>query len=237
MRRAVALVTACIAAQSPAALADDAGAPPDEQEAIRHLNLGIAAYKRGHDDEALAELAETERLAPDRVNTHRWFAIVLARRGDCAAALRHVDAFMAQASESDRRLPEILELRERCVGAGTLVVRSTPAGASISLDGGQLPGATTPYRALGVRGGSHVVSVDLRGYQPAARTIAMPAAGELVLDLDLAPTPVRHTRSQRWWWVAGGAVAAVAVAGIVIVATRDGVNTLPPIVCDAGACH
>jgi PEGA domain len=214
-----------------------ASADDHEQEAVRHLNLGIAAYKLGHYDEALRELAETERLAPDRANTHRWFAIVYAKIGDCKSALAHVDGYMAHASETDKRLPEIVELRDRCLGNATLLVRSTPAGANIRLDGGAVVG-TTPYRALGVHGGSHVVGVDLPGYDPVSRPVTMPATGQLVLDIDLVqhapPTPASHSR---WWiWAAGGA-AALAIIGVTYAATRDHGNQLPPIVCDPGACR
>ena len=231
MRALVAIVvTACAVT---AARADDT---PDEQEAVRHLNLGVAAYKAGRFDEALRELAETERLAPDRANTHRWFAVVYARIGDCKSALAHVDGYMARVGEADRRLPEILELRDRCLGAATLFVRSTPDGASVRIDGGPVAG-TTPYRALGVRGGSHVVAVDKPGYMSLSRSIMMPATGQLVLDLQLeAPAPAAHHRMRVWWYA--GAAAVVTVAAVALVVTRDhGDNELPPIVCDAGSCR
>jgi hypothetical protein len=228
MRALVAIVTACVAALG-TARADD-----HEQEAIRHLNLGIAAYKRGHYDEALRELTETDRLAPDRANTHRWFAFVLEKLGDCKGALAHVDGYMARASEEDRRLPEILELRDRCLGAATLLVRSTPAGASVRVDGALVAG-TTPYRALGVRGGSHVVAIEKPGYVRVSRAITMPATGQLVLDLELAPA--RPAARSRWWLWAAGAAAVATIAGITYAATRDaGDHQLPPIVCDAGGC-
>ena len=232
MRALVAIVvTACAVT---AARADDT---PEEQEAVRHLNLGVAAYKAGRFDEALRELAETERLAPDRANTHRWFAVVYARIGDCKSALAHVDGYMARVGEADRRLPEILELRDRCLGAATLFVRTTPDGASVRIDGGPVAG-TTPYRALGVRGGSHVVAVDKPGYMSLSRSIMMPATGQLVLDLQLeAPAPPGHRRT-RVWWYAAGAAAVVTVAAVALVVTRDhGDNELPPIVCDTGACR
>jgi len=227
-----ALVVALLAtAGSNLASADD-----QEQEAVRHLNLGIAAYKLGHYDEALRELGETDRLAPDRANTHRWFAIVYAKIGDCKSALAHVDGYMAHVSDTDKRLPEIVELRDRCLGTATLLVRSTPPGANLRLDGGAVLG-TTPYRALGVHGGSHVVGVDLPGYDPVSRPVTMPATGQLVLDIDLVahapPPPASHSR----WWIWAGAAAAVAIIGVTYAATRDGGNHLPPIVCDPGGCR
>jgi len=228
-----ALVVAIVAiAGAGVARADDT-----EQEAVRHLNLGIAAYKLGHYDEALRELTETDRLAPDRANTHRWFAIVYAKIGDCKSALEHVDGYMARVTDTDKRLPEIVELRDRCLGTATLLVRSTPAGASIRLDGGPVIGIT-PYRALGVHGGSHVVGVDLTGYDPVSRPVTMPATGQLVLDVELSPhasPPASHSRS--WMWAAGAAAVVVVVVGVTYAATRDRDNHLPPIVCEGGVCR
>jgi PEGA domain-containing protein len=207
---------------------------PSEEEAVRHLNLGIAAYKQGHYDEALRELTETDRLAPDRANTHRWLALVQAKLGDCKAALLHVDAYMARVTGDDKRLPEIVALRDKCLGIATLVVQSTPDGANVHIDGGPIAG-TTPHRAIGLRGGSHVIDVDKSGYFKANRAITMPPTGELVVSLELKPMIVRPERP--WWpWAAAGVAVVAAVGVTALVLTRSHDNSLPPIVCDGGAC-
>jgi len=233
MRALVAVITGCIAILL---VCDTAGADPTEDEAVRHLNLGVAAYKQGRYQEALRELAETDRLAPDRANTHRWFAMVYEKLGDCKSALSHVEGYMARVSDSDKRLPEIVELRDRCLGAATLFIRSAPPGANVRLDGGPVAGVT-PYRALGVRGGAHVVAIDKPGFTPVARSITMPGTGQLVLDIDLSASAARARGRSRWWlWAAGGAAVATIATVTFALSRGGGDNELPPITCGAETC-
>lgn len=68
---------------------------------------------------------------------------------------------------------------------GSLVVRSIPSGADVSVDG-VLQGIT-PVELTGVPEGTHQVEVQLQGYAPFFRTVTVTAAEAAELDAALVP--------------------------------------------------
>jgi uncharacterized repeat protein (TIGR01451 family) len=71
---------------------------------------------------------------------------------------------------------------------GTLVVRSTPSGAAIAIDGIDT-GNVTPSTFNAVGQGSHIVEVSLANYQVANKTIVVPTGGTVTADFTLVPVP------------------------------------------------
>ena len=86
-------------------------------------------------------------------------------------------------SKTARALPAAVCLLVICVscalaapGTGTLTVSSTPAGASLSLDGTQL--GTTPFTGT-VASGDHTLLLTLSGYNDYSATVTVPENGSM----------------------------------------------------------
>jgi hypothetical protein len=71
---------------------------------------------------------------------------------------------------------------------GSISVSSTPAGAEISLDGTDT-GKVTPYTLTSVTAGSHTVSVNLTGYEPASQSVSVSAGSTATASFTLVSIP------------------------------------------------
>jgi len=67
---------------------------------------------------------------------------------------------------------------------GSLTVTSTPAGASITLDG-TATGQVTPYTFNNLNQGEYTVALNLAGYEPASRTVNVVAGSTVTADFTL----------------------------------------------------
>jgi hypothetical protein len=216
-----------------ASSANGVHAEDPERAAQARLDRGVAAYEAHDYPRAAIEFAAAAALVPDRANPHRWLGLTRLQLGDCAGAVPELDAFLTRAAADDPRVAEVVRLREECRRTGMLAVASSPPGAAVRLDGGAVLGLT-PYRGPSTPVGAHLLAVEKDGYQPATRSVIVPAADTLTVDLHLAP---RASSSSRWWvWAALG-VGAVIVTGAALALRHDGTSTLPPVRCDgAGMC-
>jgi hypothetical protein len=110
MRVVAALVTALLVlATSTIAVADP------EQDALAHLDRGLAAFRIADYATARTELGLAIELQPQRANAYRWRALVEERQHDCSNALVDVESFLSRAAAGDDRVAEMTALRERCV--------------------------------------------------------------------------------------------------------------------------
>ena len=224
MRAVVAFALAVLAART---------ARADEPTALAHLERGIAAFEAGALERAHAELARAAALAPHKPNPYRWLALVEVQLGECASATRNIAAFRARVAVDDPRLPELERVRDLCERTGVLRVTSTPAAATLRIDGAAV--GATPYRAAALRAGTYTLVAEKPGFAPATRSVVVTGGAEHEVELRLAPAHAPITR-RRWFWpvVAG---AAAAVAGVVVYAAVTPRTTLlPPIQCDPGGC-
>lgn len=230
MRRTAIAITFALCVASVA----HADPPTTEERALRHLDAGVAAYRAGEFRRAHDELATANRLVPDRANPYRWLALTEIQLGDCASALRNIDGFLSRVGPDDPRVGEMTRWRDLCSRTGELRIASTPAGATLRLDGSIV--GTSPFRSLSMRTGPHELVGEKSGYRPAKRSIVVAAGQALDVHLVLDPAP-RPLASRPWFWpVVGG--AALAIAGVVVyAATRDSDTLLPPVHCDAGGCR
>jgi hypothetical protein len=213
-----------------------AHADPAEDSALAHLDRGVAAYRAGDFALAHTELAAASQLAPDRPNPYRWLALTEVELGDCRSALGDIERFLSRVPAGDPRVAEVVALRGRCVGTGTVSLESTPGGAAIRVDGGpQL--ATTPARGLAMRAGAHRITLDKAGFVPRSEEIFVRATGTTYATFPLTPATPATPRYRRWWlWAAVGAVAITTV-GVTYELTRGADARLPPVTCDPSGCH
>ncbi len=206
----------------------------DQAAALVHLRKGVAAFRAGEFRRAHDELQLAHRLAPDKPNPYRWLALTEVQLGDCPSALANIEQFVSRVPPDDARTAELVRLRDLCQQTAVVDIDSVPAGASLRIDGAHV--GATPYRALSMRAGSHQLAADKRGYTAATRAIDVAAGTHLSVHFELQrrrPRPITH----RWWFWTAVAGAAVAAAGVAIIATRgDGETILPPITCNGGGC-
>ncbi len=227
--RAAAASILVLALAPPAARADAV-----EDAARVHLDRGVAALRAGDYALALRELTAASELVPDKPNPYRWLALTEVQLGDCRRALVHIEGFVSRVPADDARVAELVRLRELCQRTGALRVESSPPAASLRIDGAMV--GATPYRALSLRAGSHVLVAEKAGFASQRREVVVPAGGEL--DVRFALSPARTPLVRRWWvWAAVGGVALTATAALAY-AARDGDPTpLPPIDCDPSGCR
>jgi hypothetical protein len=203
--------------------------PPtqNESEALEKISDGTRLFDDGKLVEARAAFVEARRLAPDKANPWRLLGIVDFRLGQCALAVEELEKFLEMVGPQDRRVTEVVSLRDKCKEdlvpkVGGLVVRSTPSGAAVRLDSERVIGKT-PLTIDALNAGPHLVVVELAGYQRGSRatTIATGATTtvELVLEKNSAPPKPVYKRGWFWGALAG---AVVVVAGVVTVGTVVG---------------
>jgi hypothetical protein len=214
-----------------------------ENRALAHLDRGVAAFRAGDFAEARGELAEAQRLAPDRPNPYRWLAMTEVELGDCRSALASVEGFLSRVPADDPRVADVIAVRGRCVSTGTLRVESTPSGAAIRVDGGA-PIARTPTPDLTIHAGSHRLTIEKPGYLAQTEPLEVRAMQvtsaryALIVDRGADRGADRDDRPiyRRWWfWAAAGAVA-ITTAGVTYALTRDRAARLPPVTCDPAGC-
>ena len=222
-----------------AALGTFGGAAPARADAIEdaarvHLDRGIAAFRARDYARARRELTAASELVPDKPNPHRWLALTEVQLGDCLAALVHIEGFLSRVPEDDERVAELVRLRDLCQRTGALRVASTPPSASLRIDGA-IVGAT-PYRALSLHAGPHVLVAEKPGFASQSREIVVAAGGEL--DISFTLSPVRAPVTRRWWfWAAVGGAALTATAAVVYATSDRDPTPLPPIDCDPSGCQ
>lgn len=209
------------------------GAPVDDGAAA-HLQRGIAAYRAHHFTQAVDELLQANRLAPERPEPYRWLALTEVEIDDCPSALLNVDAFFARAPRGSPAAAELLGLRDRCLHTGRVNVESSPGGAELHIDDGPVV-ATTPISGLALRIGTHAVTLRKPGFETLHDRLDVQAAGTSYASFVLRPE--HHTSlTQRWWfWAALGAVAVTAI-GVTYEATRTSEPQLPGVICTSTGC-
>lgn len=108
------------------------------------------------------------------------------------------------------RLEIVLEAKDL---RGTLVVRSAPAGAEVSVDGQPIGRSPAETR---VAPGTHAVELALEGYEPHETQAVVAPQGLKEIDVSLDPILVE----QWWFWTSiGGALAITAtVVGVSVAA-------------------
>lgn len=108
MRSSVASIVAVLLVLAAPAEADD------EDAALRHIDRGVEAFRAGAYDLAHREFTAAHRLVPDRANPYRWLALTEVQLGDCAAALVHIEGFLARVDRDDPRSAEMIRNRVLC---------------------------------------------------------------------------------------------------------------------------
>jgi hypothetical protein len=246
---AVTSSSASLAAQPAAATAPApaAHASPNA-EARERFQRGVALYREGSFDAALAEFQRTYELSPNfRVLFN--LAQVQVERHDAVAALSLYSRYLQEGGseiESERLAQVESDMRALRNRVAELTVDGNVAGARLSIDG--VESGTLPLAGpVLVNSGVHQVSLAMPGYQSASRTVTIAGAQPLRLALSLQssesnPDSARvtaprsgvtggapgsaersHGLSASFWVtaIATGAFAATAVTAGILTVSRN----------------
>jgi len=198
--------------------------------ARRHYAEGQALYNAGNYSAALSEFRAAYAAQPHPV-VLKSQAECLERMGNIREAMELFQRYLSERPDApDRAAIEsrIASYRSR---PGRLRIVTNPPGATVTLDGARVNGATP--MDVNVQSGQHAVAVQLEGYQMVLQEFNMPPAGSHTVQANLVPvggavatTPTpgpggQVVVQQRRWhmttpvWVMVGVTGAALVTGTV----------------------
>jgi hypothetical protein len=186
MMRSARLLIMCLLLTSLASAAPELD--PDVNMARSHFRRGVALYRSGAYDAALAEFSRAYDSAPNYRILYN-LAQVQAQRQDFVQALELFERYLTEGAGD---LPpgrvesveaEIAELQRR---TSRLRVDSNVDGARLFVN--ELPGVELPLEhPLVLNAGIHRLRVEKPGYLPASRTVMLAGGDDLSLTIDLEP--------------------------------------------------
>ena len=166
--------------------------------AIGHLRLGLA-MRALHEPNALEQLAQAVKLAPDDVGIQLEWGKALAGSGDDAQAItifEHLLAVrpdfmeaadqLAQAYQRDKRVPEAIDWYQKVLASGENAAVLTNLGMAYTQEQHAKEGIPYLQRAVTLDPKSATAHEDLAAAYVQLNQLA-DAAAELRLALDLAP--------------------------------------------------
>lgn len=182
-----------------------AGAAAAKDKARQRYREGAAAFERGRYKDAIDLFLEADRLVPSAALSFN-IARAYEKLGDDAATLRWYRDYLRRAGEPKdaaevRVVVERLEERLRAKGVQQVTILSEPHGATVTI--GEDPVGVTPWTGELVPG-AHEVTLTLRGYDDARRTVELSPDDALDVHMRLVqraePTPApapaaRHAAS------------------------------------------
>jgi hypothetical protein len=80
---------------------------------------------------------------------------------------------------------DVSAVLEPSTDQGTLIVKSSPSGALVTIDGSM--GQQAPWTYTDISAGSHIVRAFLSGYQPTLSLVNVPAGSTITVDTPLDP--------------------------------------------------
>lgn len=190
MRRALGI----LAIAAGIALSRNAAAD-DVAEAKRFFDAGVALYKEGHFEEALAAFLEANRRSP-RASVQQNIAQTERDLHDYVAAAAAYDVLIAKYGDLLSREDRVAAEKARSeleAWIGTIAVRVALPGATISIDGKDAGAAPASIR---VNPGPHAVVVRAPEYEDLNRTVdikghdTIAIAGPLERATHAPPPPV-----------------------------------------------
>jgi len=149
-------------------------AQDDATRARAAFQRGVAAYKEGKFDEALAAFNEANRIKPNPVVLYN-IGQAEAELGKSASAVNHFEQYLAGAKNipGERRVEVKKEITRLSAKVAKLVVESPVAGAKVVVDG-NVVGTTPLDKTLIIDPGAHRVVVSRAGYDDFALDITAP---------------------------------------------------------------
>ena len=202
-------------------------AAPDEavEAAKQHFNRGVASYRDGDYDAALAEFEKAYETRPDYRVLYN-LGQVQAERHDNAAAMKMLKQYLKEGGaeiDNERRLKVEQTLDEVSKRVGSVVVTSNVAGADVLVDGASA-GVLPLAEPLAVNAGIREITIRKDGKTAPARRITVVGGDTVRIEVRLesdgalapnlsAPLPSASPPRTRVW-IAYGAAAALAAGAV-----------------------
>jgi tetratricopeptide (TPR) repeat protein len=227
----------CLVALGPSARAEEAA--DDAPWSAPHLQ-GMDAYQAGDHARAVEAFEQADRLGAPASNLYN-LARSYEQLGRVVDALRAYDRYLESPDIPADRRARATELRDQLAATpGRVVVRSTPEGASLEVDGQPDPGGAATPATLSLAPGPHTIAARLDGHRPASGEVVVEPGGEhevtLVLEaaveappdpgpvepmveaatVEPQPEAVPGHRSSAGAWVLFGGGLLVAAVGCVL---------------------
>jgi len=183
-------MAAPVRAAEPAAPADPASATEEQRaDAKARYEQGVAAYSAGRYKDAVDLFLAADKILPSAPLSFN-IARAYEKLGDDSGALRFYRDYLRRKPDAEnaadvQALVKRFEERLRSKGVQQLTILSTPAGATVALDGS--PVGVTPA-TLDLPPGQHHVTLMLRGYSDTERDLEVPADHALDVALELTPS-------------------------------------------------
>lgn len=195
-------------------------------EIVALLGLDRTKQMLGCDDPScmteLAHALDSERLLSGSLTILDRTSLLTVRLIDAkqARTLSRATATLADATEAElvdgaARLAHEVLTGEKLDTSGTLRVRVSERGATVTLDGKSL-GATPLAGTQRVLQGPHAIVVQKPGFVRWASTVTVGAGAEVPVEAELIPIQVisERARSRLWsWGFAASGVAVLAAGG------------------------
>jgi len=234
--------SAAVAAAEPSAPAPSASST---NEARERFQRGVALYREGSFDAALAEFRRAYEIAPNYRILYN-LAQVQVERHDSVAALTLFGQYLQQGGnelDAERRAQVERDMQSLRGRVADLTVECNVVGAQLSIDG--VEAGTLPLAGpIQVNSGVRQIAVAKPGYQSVSRSLTIAGAQPLRLALTLQPldgrtatgvpaatTPASQTNAQHSqgglsapFWVsavATGVFAGAAVTFGVVTANKN----------------
>ena len=204
------------------------------QEARTAYAQGQSLFQEGKYEEARAVFQGTYDLVPN--------PIVLLSMAECDVRLGHIEEavnalerYLAERPDAADRPDVEKKIADLKAMPTTLVVKSTPAGAAILLDGKDT-GQVTPAELM-VERGEHTVEASLKGHDVASSTLTAKLGSHQEVELVLPalpppppPKPVEEPPTTALWVcgiVGGVGLVSGTVLGILALGERSDFDAHP----------
>lgn len=176
----------CLAQSSSASAPTAQSTPPPE--ASERFKRGVAAFREGDFDAALAEFSRAYKLSPNYKLLYN-LAQVQAERHDSVAALKLLKQYLTEAGDTlddERRANVTRSIEELQRHVAQVRVNSNVNDAQLTVDG-TLVGRVPLSESLWVNAGPHTLSLSKDGYIASSKTVSV--AGGLVESVSFELLP------------------------------------------------
>jgi len=185
--------TSALVAAEPAAPTASASATAEARERFQR---GVALYREGSYDAALAEFKRAYEIAPNYRILYN-LAQVQVERHDSVAALTLFGQYLQQGGselDPERRAQVERDMQSLRSRVADLTIESNVTGAQLSIDG--VDSGTLPLAGpVQVNSGVRQITLSKPGYQSASRSLTIAGAQPLKLALTLQPLDSRAPAS------------------------------------------
>ncbi|HET7539877.1 MAG TPA: PEGA domain-containing protein [Polyangiaceae bacterium] len=189
------LVSLAIASHSAIAFAEPPAPAPSANattEARERFQRGVALYREGSFDAALAEFRRAYEIAPNYRILYN-LAQVQVERHDSVAALSLFGQYLQQGGneiDAERRAQVERDMQSLRGRVADLTVESNVSGAQLTIDG--IEAGTLPLAGpVQVNSGVRQITLSKPGYQSVSRSVTIAGAQPLKLNLNLEPADAR----------------------------------------------